>query len=389
MRPLRRLRRAITPVGRAVGLLGLTAGAAAAFTGTLELAVIAAVAAASLVVALPFVFLPQRVRGWVSVRPGHTHAGSSVRGHLVAENRSWLPVWQPLVAVPRGDEDEPVQVRLGVIRRGRKGTADFKIPTHQRGVVAVGPAATLRSDPFGFFRRSVTWGDATEVFVRPRTVPVPTLGAGYVRDLEGTPSDQLSMSDLSFHALREYVRGDDLRHVHWRSSARAGQLLVRQYHDTRRTHVTFVLDDTMSAYAREIEFELGVAVVASLMVTAATEGYDLTFLCGPHREVGRPVSQVLDATCRVQPSSHGSIESSVLGAAIVAPTMSLLILVTGSRSRDEEIAASLTALPDDARALVIRSDRDGEPEHGRIRGHPSLRVPRLRHLPGLMEGTLR
>ena len=40
-------------------------------------------------------------------------------------------------------------------------------------------------------------------------------------DLEGVPSDQLSMSDLAFHALREYVPGDDLRHVHWRSSAKA------------------------------------------------------------------------------------------------------------------------------------------------------------------------
>ena len=56
------------------------------------------------------------------------------------------------------------------------------------------------------------------------------------------------MSDLAFHALREYVPGDDLRHVHWRSSARAGELLVRQYHDTRRNHATVVVDADPAAY---------------------------------------------------------------------------------------------------------------------------------------------
>ena len=66
---------------------------------------------------------------------------------------------------------------------------------------------------------------------------------GVIRDQEGTPSDEISMSDLAFHALREYVPGDELRHVHWRSSAKANKLQIRQYHDTRRSHLTVVLDD--------------------------------------------------------------------------------------------------------------------------------------------------
>ena len=80
-------------------------------------------------------------------------------------------------------------------------------------------------------------------------VPLDSLGAGLLRDLEGVATDAISQSDLAFHALREYVPGDDLRHVHWRSSAKAmgsggeNQLLVRQYLDTRRSHATIVVDD--------------------------------------------------------------------------------------------------------------------------------------------------
>ena len=50
------------------------------------------------------------------------------------------------------------------------------------------------------------------------------------------------MSDLAFHALREYQPGDDRRYVHWRSSAKHGRLLVRQFLDTRRSHLAVVVD---------------------------------------------------------------------------------------------------------------------------------------------------
>ena len=88
-------------------------------------------------------------------------------------------------------------------------------------MIAVGPATTRRGDPLSIFSRDVTWTGVREVLVRPPMVPLETLGAGLLRDLEGVTTDAVSPSDLAFHALREYVPGDDLRHVHWRSSAKA------------------------------------------------------------------------------------------------------------------------------------------------------------------------
>ena len=128
----------------------------------------------------------------------------------------------------------------------------FTIRTERRGVIPVGPAMTRRGDPIGLFSRDMVWTPVREVLVRPHLVPMESLGAGLLRDLEGVSTDAVSQSDLAFHALREYVPGDDLRHIHWRSSAKVmastgeSSLLVRQYLDTRRSHATIVVDDRLA-----------------------------------------------------------------------------------------------------------------------------------------------
>ena len=148
--------------------------------------------------------------------------------------------------------------RYAVPRLGPDETHEesFTIRTERRGVIPVGPATTRRGDPLAMLSRDVEWTDVVEILVRPPMVPMDSLGAGLLRDLEGVSTDAVSQSDLAFHALREYVPGDDLRHVHWRSSAKAmaaaddTQLLVRQYLDTRRSHVTVVVDDTAGRVGR-------------------------------------------------------------------------------------------------------------------------------------------
>ena len=124
----------------------------------------------------------------------------------------------------------------------------FVVPTSRRGVIQVGPATTVQGDPLGLMRRTLTWTERTELFVHPRTVALESLGAGLLRDLEGSTTEDVSMSDLAFHALREYQPGDDRRYIHWRSSAKAGKLLVRQFLDTRRSHVTVIVDPDPEQY---------------------------------------------------------------------------------------------------------------------------------------------
>ena len=115
-------------------------------------------------------------------------------------------------------------------------------------MVVVGPVRSVRGDPLSLLRRELVWTDATELFVHPRTVPLQGSAAGFIRDLEGQVSRSLTNSDVAFHALRGYVPGDDRRYVHWRTSARTGTLMVRQFEETRRSHLLVALSTAAGDY---------------------------------------------------------------------------------------------------------------------------------------------
>ena len=117
------------------------------------------------------------------------------------------------------------------------------MPTNRRAVIVAGPAASVRGDQLGLLRREVRWTEPVELFVHPVTARLQPSAAGLVRDLEGEVTKTITDNDISFHALRAYEPGDALRNVHWRTSARTGQLMVRQYEETRRSQLVLAAVD--------------------------------------------------------------------------------------------------------------------------------------------------
>src|SRR3546814_19904844 len=103
----------------------------------------------------------------------------------------------------------------------------FDVPTRRRGVITIGPVASVRSDPLGLLRRTQRWADSADLHVHPVTVPLTNDSTGLIRDIEGVTPQEPSSSDVSFHALREYQPGDDRRATHWRTTARVGRLIAR------------------------------------------------------------------------------------------------------------------------------------------------------------------
>ena len=155
------------------------------------------------------------------------------------------------------------------------------MPTEHRAVIAVGPARSVRGDAFGLVRRMVRWTDPEQLLTCiPRTTPLSGAVAGFFKDLEGQPTADLSNDDVSFHALRAYVPGDDRRYIHWRTSARTNDLMVRQFEETRRSHVAVGLSTRLADYADPAEFELAVETCASLAVQSFREERRLTILSG-------------------------------------------------------------------------------------------------------------
>ena len=375
--------RSVGPAGRAVLALLVASYAAVRWAGLAEFVVVGVLCVVLLVLALPFVLLPTRVRARIVLRPTHTVAGETGVARLHVRNRSPLPLLHPAVRLPIGRDE--VWRRLPTLRPGVETVHELAVPTTRRGVIGVGPVRARRTDPLGLLRREATWGRAAELYVRPRMITLDALGTGFLRDQDGAPLDEISMDDLAFHALREYVRGDDLRHVHWRSSARAGQLLVRQYHQTRRNHVTVLLDDAGSAYDGEEDFELAVSVAASLALRASLDQCELTFVCGPEVVSGRDASEVLDACCRVALDADGSLAAAAHRAVRLAPDTSLL-LVTGERTSRDAVGGARLSWPGEVRTLLFRAGASAESQVRDEAGVRAVRVGRLGDLPRLLGG---
>jgi uncharacterized protein (DUF58 family) len=180
------------------------------------------------------------------------------------------------IFVPVGENQ--VMCEINRLRRQQFEDVTLPIPTTHRGVIPVGPARVVRQDPLGLVSREVTHGDAATLFVHPLTIGLMSMSTGFVRDLEGNPTRDLTDSDLSFHALREYVPGDDRRNIHWKSTAKTGQFMVRQYEQTRRSHLMIALDSDPAAVGSDEEFELAVSAAASLGVRAIRDTRDLSVL---------------------------------------------------------------------------------------------------------------
>ena len=393
----------VNPLGWVVLVLGVLAGAVAAVAGWRELAVIAAACGLLLVVALPFLVGRTRVRVDLTLEPERVVAGDSVAAGVDVANLAGRRLLPTVLELPVGE----ARHRYGIPMLGPVGSAgaeheeSFTIRTERRGVIVVGPATTRRGDPLSIFSRDVTWTGVREVLVRPPMVPLETLGAGLLRDLEGVTTDAVSPSDLAFHALREYVSGDDLRHVHWRSSAKvmaaAGdtQLLVRQYLDTRRSHALIVVDDAAASWADGDDFETAMAVAASIAVRAVLDGFETSFVCGRHAANGHGEAggnRVLDAICRsgLRPASgDAGLVAAARRAARVAPDTSLLFLVSGSAIGYDELQRAAASYAPEVRRYAIRVDPAATSRVIEAAGLPVLSLATKDDLPGLLRWSVR
>jgi len=151
--------------------------------------------------------------------------------------------------------------------------AAYRIPTTRRGRFLVGPLVASVSDPLGLARRSWVVAEATDIVVCPRVhdVAAPSRGGGGEPAAHAEGARAPALEPLGeFLALRDYAPGDDPRQVHWRSTARTGELVVRQDEAASPGRVIVVLD-TRAEVHTEASFELAVEAVASLGVRLRRE----------------------------------------------------------------------------------------------------------------------
>ena len=284
--------------------------------------------------------------------------GEPAQGVLFARNAASRRHWGSRMDLPIGPSS--ASFSLPSLKAGEVTRHEFRIPTQRRGVVKVGPANSVQGDPFALTGRETRWTDEIELFIHPRTVLLPGRQTGFVHDLEGHATVHLSASDMNFHALRPYVAGDDRRHVHWRSTARTGQLMVRQFEESRMSRVSVGLDTGRSSYIDDEEFELAVSCAGSVALQTLYAESPLALLTSRDRLASVTPTRTLDELSRVELTTRGGIADLVHSMIRREPSASVAVCLTGSSTTMADLRRACTRFDVDTRVIGIRVNSGAE-----------------------------
>ncbi len=372
---------AVTPLGWAVlagAVLALTVGG---HEGWVEILALGVTLMLVLALALVWTFGRMSYAARIDLDAPRVTAGEEAHGRVLVRNmaaRTLLPARVEL-AVGRGRR----AFELPGLGRGEEHEILFSVPTRRRAVVGIGPVRSIKGDPIGLFRRERRWAERTILHVNPRTVPLSASMTGFLRDIEGVTSHNLTSSDVAFHALREYVNGDDLRTIHWRTTARMGRLMVRQFEETRRSHLLVLLSLRPDDYRDPDEFELAVSTAGSLVLQARREERQVDVVTSAGRLQVRSGPALLDLLSAVEPHPPArSLRHTLSQALAEVPSTSMVVLVTGGGATTGDLNAAARVAPLDLFAVAVRAvAADDARSRRRVGPLTILDVPTLEDLP--------
>lgn len=260
MSRLRLTARGWTVAAAAAFCLGL--GLWASYPGLVGLGTVLAVL---LVAALAGVLVPAPATVRRHAQPSRVERLGQASARITVTNASsWLTLdinGQDRV----GAEQVPFEVPR--LAPGASASTEVPIPTERRGVVDFGPLTLHRTSLVHLMHTHVQHGSRAQVVVEPRILDALGMPPGRRRGHAGA-DDQIAHGGTDLVGLREYAAGDDLRRLHWATSARRGTLMVREDADPSAPHLTVLLDDDAATYTGE-QFEEAVDVATSLLATAA------------------------------------------------------------------------------------------------------------------------
>lgn len=367
------LRTTVTPAGwllAAIAVVGIAGGLA---FGLVEGWVVAAIAVVLLLLSVPFLLGAHDYGIRLVLAKERVVAGSEVAGSLDIVNRSTRVALPGVVDIPVGPG--LVEVHVPLLRGGSDHRESLAISAHRRGIIQVGPMTVGRGDPVGILRREHAWPGVQHIYVHPVTVAIPSTSAGLVKDLEGAPTSDIVDADLSFHALREYVPGDSYRHVHWKSTAKTGKLMVRQYEETRHSRIAIIVDLGVAGYASDAEFEMAVSAAASLGVQGVRDGRDVLVSASADipdfsRENVRSIQTLSTLTAKHLLDGFSGIDASENAMALEDvtrltvqsfPELSIAFLVTGSQVELSRLRAAAFGFPSQVAVVALRVEPGAEP----------------------------
>jgi uncharacterized protein (DUF58 family) len=294
------------------------------------------------------------------INPPRVSAGQTVRVGLQIENVSRLPTGLLLAedTVPYTLGSRPRFV-LEQIERGGTRELDYPLRSDVRGKFTVGPLKLRVADAFGLMELGRSFSGISTLVVSPKIVPLPgsAIPGSWLGDGEGQ-AKVASMAGDDDAGTRPYRDGDDMRRVHWRSTARYGELMVRREEQQWRNRALVLLDTRRMAHAGEgasSSFEFAVSAAASIGVHLAMHGFDGQLITdsGAMTGPGNFEDGLLDMLAVVTPSAKKDLMG---GLTTVTPRVNGLLIVVAGRLSKTEATSLAAAHPGGAPALALLLD---------------------------------
>jgi uncharacterized protein (DUF58 family) len=298
--------------------------------------------------ALAVLWLSISVRGLQFKRTSvgaKAQVGERIEERLALENHSWIPkLW-----VQIADASTLPGHHAGYVSSvGPRQRISWRARTlcRQRGRYTLGPVVATTGDPLGLFQREVVLSQATPLLVLPRILALRSFGlfAG-VMPGRGRGSQRSLHTSTNAVTVRNYVPGDALTRIHWNSTARHGQLMVKEFDLDPTIDVVVLLDldrDTQAGEGDESTEEYGVTIAASLVsflvqrrelaVALEVPGPQGVLLALDRGE--RQAERALEALAIVRAKSRAALSAALAETELRLSRNSALVVITSSTELD-------------------------------------------------------
>jgi uncharacterized protein (DUF58 family) len=275
---------------------------------------------------------------------GRVQVGEIFDERLMLDNLSVMPkLW-----VQIADGSTLPGHRAGYVASlgGRKrATWRARSVCKQRGRFQLGPVTATSGDPFGLFRRRIFMSSASELLVLPSVLPITNF-ALFTGGLpgRGRSSRRALQATTNATTIREYVAGDALSRIHWRSSAHNNKLMVKEFDLDPAVDAWIFLDlheDVQAGEGEHSTDEYGVTIAATIATYLLRQDLSVGMIVnGEHREFlsldrgDRQVERVLELLAVVNAGSGVPLKEALALDAFHFGRNTVAIVITPSNSRD-------------------------------------------------------
>ena len=293
---------------------------------------------------------------WLTAKrrlPDWAHAGETFIVEWAVENhRSWVPTWnlnvKDRIEQVEGTGEinrrvEKVQAIIARIDTGQTGYGSYRCLLDRRGVYRFGPANIENQFPFGLVLAKSIASESSDFCVAPRIGQLtPTWHRRMRATAAGTASLQRQRGNLheEFYGIRQWQSGDSTRWIHWRSTAKRGDLAVKQFDQPTDRDLAVALDlhaGNMNQPVSANKIEAAVSAMATIIVELRqiVKGNIAIGIFGAEQQIfcdamsHRYMSDLMHSLARIQPAEQTNIEQNLVALkSNVAGSTPLIVIST-------------------------------------------------------------